>query len=299
MAISPLPKLLLDRLERQFGSQGREGILAGFRAKRAPTFRTNTLKTTDEKVMNFLREHRIAYERVKTIPHAFIATKLTSAELLALPICTEGLIYVQGLSSMLPPLVLDAKPEEHILDLCAAPGSKTSQIAAMMNNTGRLVAIEKDAIRFQKLEHTLTLQGVTNTEAVLEDAIFWCKASTEKFDAILADVPCSAEGRIDLSSPRSFHFWSEKNIIAHAKLQRSILRAAVPLLKPSGRLIYSTCTLAPEENEKMILFLREEFPTLRLTPITSPLPSRAVQGGILLLPNTKHEGLFVSELCLR
>ena len=98
-----LPQALRDRLNRQFGVTATTGILKAFGEKRAPTFRVNTLKANDEEVMNFLRERAIAFERVKTMPHAFIVPKLTDHELLELEICQEGKIYVQGLSSMLPP----------------------------------------------------------------------------------------------------------------------------------------------------------------------------------------------------
>ncbi|NQV89333.1 MAG: RsmB/NOP family class I SAM-dependent RNA methyltransferase [Parcubacteria group bacterium] len=294
-----LPTAFTDRLVNQFGRQGSESILASFKMTRATTFRVNTKKATDEDIMNFLRDHNIVYERVKTIPHAFIAKKLSSKEVLALPLCTDGHIYVQGLSSMVPPVILDPKPGETVLDLCAAPGSKTSQMANMMQGKGRLLAIEKDTVRFQKLQYTLNLQGSDFVEQIEGDALRVCKSLHGTFDAILADVPCSAEGRIDLNAPRSFHFWSERNIVAHAKLQRSLLRAAVPCLKPGGRLVYSTCTLAPEENEQMIDWLLTEFPKLKLLPVTSPLTGKPMKNGYCLLPNTKHEGLFVSSLKLR
>ena len=197
---------------------------------------------------------------------------------------------------MLPALVLDPQPEETILDLCAAPGSKTSQIAALMKNTGRLVACEIDEVRFQKLEHTLALQSAS-AETIRVDATLLHTSHPEQFDRVLADVPCSAEGRMNLNDRRSFSFWSQKNITEHAKLQRRLLRSAVACLKPGGTLVYSTCTLAPEENEDMIAWLVLEFPFMKPMSITLPFPTK--QGShktATLLPTSRYEGFFVATL---
>ena len=120
----------------------------------------------------------------------------------------------------------------------------------------------------------------------------------ETFDAILADVPCSAEGRFDLNDKRSYSYWSEKNIIAHAKLQRRLLRSAVQCLKPGGTLVYSTCTLAPEENEDMIGWLLTEFPEMKPAPVTLPLLNikKTAHQTVTVLPNETMEGFFVAKL---
>ena len=291
-----LPESLLTRLTNQFGIVATRALLLAMSEKRLPTFRVNTLKGTDENVMSTLRECAIQFERVKDIPHAFLVKNKTDKELLAHELTTSGQIYLQGLTSMLPSIVLDPQPGESVLDLCAAPGSKTSQIAALMKNTGRLVACEIDEVRFQKLEHTLTLQGAT-AEGIRVDATLLHTSHPEMFDRVLADVPCSAEGRMNLNDRRSFSFWSQKNITEHAKLQRRLLRSAVACLKPGGTLVYSTCTLAPEENEDMIAWLVLEFPFMKPMSITLPFPTK--QGShktATLLPTSRYEGFFVATL---
>ncbi|MFA4845446.1 MAG: RsmB/NOP family class I SAM-dependent RNA methyltransferase [Patescibacteria group bacterium] len=291
-----LPDALTTRLTKQFGSVATRTMLLAMREKRLPTFRVNTIKTTDENVMAVLREDAIQFERVRDIPHAFLIKNKTDKELLAHRLTASGQIYLQGLTSMLPPLVLEPQPGECILDLCAAPGSKTSQIAALMGNNGRLVACEIDEIRFEKLKHTLALQGA-NAEALHVDATLLHHTHSEVFDRVLADVPCSAEGRINLNDRRSFSFWSQKNIVEHAKLQRRLLRSAVACLKPGGTLVYSTCTLAPEENEGQIAWLLDEFPFMKPHVITIPFPSYAGHHKtITLLPTLKYEGFFVAKL---
>jgi 16S rRNA (cytosine1407-C5)-methyltransferase len=289
---------LQGRLEQQFGPASAAAIFKAFSIKRLPTLRANTLKITDAQMMEHFRAQHIMFERVKGIPHASIIKNKTSAELLETDFIKNGEGYLQGLTSMLPALILDAQPGETILDLCAAPGSKTSQIAALIKNTGHIVACEKDFVRVQKLQHTLNLQGITNTEIIEGDATLVLTRLTPdtRFDRILADVPCSAEGRIDLKNLRSYSFWSEKNIIAHAKEQRRLLRAAMSALKPGGTLVYSTCTLAPEENEQMIAWLCTEYPQLKEVPITLPIANKKLSHGVVILPSSQHEGFFVCKL---
>lgn len=290
-----LPSQFLTRLEKQFGASATKNIVAAFGEKHLPTFRVNTLKTTDEAVMAVLREENIAYERIKNIPHAFRIKNRTDKELLEHELCTSGKIYLQGISSMLPVLVLDPHPDENILDLCAAPGSKTSQIATM---TKKILATEENEVRFQKLQNTLRIQGADFVETKLMDASLLYKEMPETFDKILADVPCSAEGRINTHEPRSFSFWSEKNIVAHAKLQRRLLRSAVACLKPGGTLVYSTCTLAPEEDGEMIEWLLTTYPELKTESFSLPFVTTrpGPANSVYVLPSKENEGLFVAKM---
>ncbi|MFH0927943.1 MAG: RsmB/NOP family class I SAM-dependent RNA methyltransferase [bacterium] len=292
-----LPEKLQSRLRSQFGAQTTDEIVRAFSIRRESTFRVNTLKTDDTAVMAELREQRIAFSRIQNLPHAFKVRDLSERDLLKLELCTSGKIYLQGLSSMLPALLLDPKPGEKVLDLCAAPGSKTSQLAMLMQNQGSLIALEKDEIRFQKLQKNLALLGVKNCEARQLDASLVWKELENFFDKVLADVPCSAEGRIDLKEPRTFSFWSEKRSTVLAKEQRRLLRSAVRCLKAGGELVYSTCTLSPLENELMIEWLLREFPELRLQKISLALGRvRDTKFGLVVLPSAEMEGFFVAKL---
>lgn len=291
----PLPQAFIDRLAAQFGPGVAAGILKAFGAERLPTFRVNTIKNSDDAVMAVLRDEAIQFERVKGIPHAFLVKNRSDKQLLEHPLAQTGNIYLQGLTSMLPALVLDPKPGENVLDLCAAPGSKTSQMAAL---GGSIVACEENSIRFQKLQNTLAIQGATNVDALHVDATLLHHEMPEAFDKVLADVPCTAEGRFSTRDKRSFGFWSEKNIVAHAKLQRRLLRSAVACLKPGGVLVYSTCTLAPEENEGMIDWLLTEYPSMRIEDVDLALSGsrKNKNGSVTLLPTDKWEGFFVCKL---
>ncbi len=292
-----LPKELEDRLIGQFGKGATNAILVAFQVERPTTCRANTLKTTDDAVMQVFRNEAIQFERVKTIPHAFVIKNRSSAEMLDHRLAKEGNIYLQGLTSMLPAIVLDPQQSDTVLDMCAAPGSKTSQMAAMCVGA-RIVACEENEIRFQKLVNTLRIQDAANVEAKHVDATLLHHEMPEAFSKILADVPCSAEGRIDLKNKRSYSFWSEKNIIAHAKLQRRLLRSAVACLKPNGILVYSTCTLAPPENEQMVDWLLAEYPFMKTGLVTLPFAPIVVHKNksVTLLPNKDAEGFFVAKL---
>jgi NOL1/NOP2/sun family putative RNA methylase len=170
----------------------------------------------------------------------------------------EGYFYVQSLSSMIPPLVLDPKSTDKVLDICAAPGSKTTQMAAMMENKGEVLANDSSPIRRMKLEANLKIQGVKNTYLSGFPAQSLWEKFPEFFDKTLVDVPCSMEGRFCTFEPKSYEGWSEKKVKNLAKLQKWMLRSAVSATKPGGRIVYSTCTLSPEENEEVIDWILEK-----------------------------------------
>ncbi len=282
-------------------------MLQAFSVNRKPTFRVNTLKATDEEVMSIFRDEQIMFERIKTVPHAFMVKNLTDDELLERPLTKEGKIYMQGVSSMIPPIVLleERGPTSksapttalRVLDLCAAPGSKTTEMAMMTNNSTEIIATEDNEVRFQKLENTIRIQGA-KVDARHTDGTLLHKEFPEYFDKVLVDAPCSAEGRININEKRTFGYWSEKNIVEHAKLQRRLLRAAVSCLKPGGTLVYSTCTLAPEENEKMVEWLITEFPQMKPAEITLSLQNikKTAHKTITMLPAENMEGFFVAKL---
>lgn len=180
-----------------------------------------------------------------------------------------------------------------------------------MNNTGTIIACEKHQIRHDKLGHNLRLQGVINTETHKMDAIKYSEEiGKEKFDAILLDAPCSAEGRIRADDERTFGFWSRNNTLHNAEIQRGLLKSVVPLLKSGGTLVYSTCTLAPEENEEVISWMLETYPELSLEPITIDFEyarkglakfrdttyGPELEKTLRILPSALAEGFFVAKL---
>lgn len=171
----------------------------------------------------------------------------------------QGRLYMQEASSCLPPLALDIQSGQKVLDMAAAPGSKTTQIAALMKNTGMLVVNEFSATRAKTLVFNMQKAGVHNALLTHFSGEKFGNLFPEYFDRILLDAPCTGEGTARKDKEALTH-WSEKKILAAAKLQKSLLLSAFHALKPGGKLTYSTCTLGPEENEAVITFLQEQFP---------------------------------------
>jgi len=188
-----------------------------------------------------------------------------------------GYYYVQELSSMLPVLALEPRPEETILDLCASPGSKTTQIASSMKNTGAIIANEVSLARIKILASNLERCGVTNTIITKKEGSALClrlEKSNLSFDKILVDAPCSGEGTLR-SSHKTYLMWNIKTIKALPRIQKSLLRSAIDILKIGGTIIYSTCTHAPEENEEVVSNILNEFGnSIKLEEIKLPIKPR-------------------------
>ena len=224
-----------------------------------------------------------------------------------------GYYYIQEISSMLSAIALSPLPGELVLDLCASPGSKTTQIAAKMQNQGTLIANELKLDRIKILCANLERCGVTNTIVSRKDAIAFCSHLSNSnflFDKILLDAPCSGEGTLR-SSPKTFLIWNHKVIDKLSRQQKKFMAFALKCLKPGGSLVYSTCTHAPEENEAIISFALNNFP-VKIESLSLPLKTRP---GILswnketFHPNTKSscrlypqdndsEGFFLAKLTL-
>jgi len=190
-----------------------------------------------------------------------------------------GYYYVQEISSMLPMLVLKPESGDFVLDLCASPGSKTTQAAAMMENGGTIIANEINMGRVGILNSNLERCGVMNTIVTRKEGVALCekflKKTQFKFDKILVDAPCSGEGTLR-KSPKTFLMWNPNMIKKIAGTQRKLAEAALKILKVGGTMIYSTCTLAPEEDEMIVDYLIKNF-DIEVEKINLPLNFR---GGV-------------------
>jgi len=176
-----------------------------------------------------------------------------------------GYFYIQEAASMIPPLVLDPKPGETVLDLCAAPGSKCSQIAQYMKNKGILIANDYKGIRLAPLGINLQKMGITNFIITLMQGHKF-KHSNIKFDKILVDAPCSGTGTIR-KSLKTLRIWNPNMVKRLAAIQKVLLETAFTILKPNGTLVYSTCSCEPEENEAVVDFLLNKFENAKVEEI--------------------------------
>ncbi len=187
-----------------------------------------------------------------------------------------GYYYVQELASMLPVIALEPKKGEIILDLCASPGSKTTQIASCIENTGTIMANEISYGRIKILASNLERCGVTNAIITKKEGVALCarlKKAGFSFDKVLVDAPCSGEGTLR-STPKTYLMWNPNTIKSLSKLQKTLVTSALDILKPNGTLVYSTCTHAPEENEAIIDHIVKNFPNVKVEKISLPIKCR-------------------------
>jgi NOL1/NOP2/sun family putative RNA methylase len=186
-----------------------------------------------------------------------------------------GLYYVQELSSMMSPIALSPDNKDYVLDLCAAPGSKTTQMSAMMENSGLLIANDVKIDRLRALVSNLERQGCTNVITTRMDGVQFCIRLEEKklsFSKILLDAPCSGQGVIR-SDSKVWNMFNENMNKGLSLMQKKLLASCISILKPKGVLVYSTCTFSPEENEEVIQFALDNFP-VELEEIKLPLKTR-------------------------
>ena len=305
--MTDLPPLFLERLHTIIPLEYLPQVQKSFSLPAPVTVRINTLKTSIDKILQTLTDRGMAFTRIPWMDEALI---LSPGEIDLQDLIEEGLLYRQGLSSMLPPLILNPQSGESVLDMCAAPGSKTTQMAARMQNQGHLLAIESVRQRYYKLKSVVTHMGASMVSLKLMDARR-LRPPDPLFDKILLDVPCSTEGRFQTNDPKSYAFWSLRKIKEMAHKQRGLLLSASRLLKPNGMLLYSTCTFAPEENEGIIdWFLRKtsipfeveptDFPDIKSYPALLEWQEKSfdprVKNCLRVLPDGNMEGFFVAKL---
>jgi len=222
------------------------------------SLRVNTLKSTVEEVKSWGEEHGWTLNPVPWCPDGFFVERMDDRALGKNLFHQIGYIYLQEAASMLPVELLDPQPGEEILDLCAAPGSKTTQIAAKMKNTGVIIANDVQEKRLWTLQEALQRSGVLNTILTSKNGEWFGGNMTERFDRVLCDAPCSALG-IARKDPTALKLCNEKSIAKLKSMQLKLLESAIHAAKIGGRIVYSTCTLTPEENEEVVTEMMEKF----------------------------------------
>ncbi|QFH65629.1 16S rRNA (cytosine(1407)-C(5))-methyltransferase RsmF [Leclercia adecarboxylata] len=215
----------------------------------------------------------------------------------------SGLFYIQEASSMLPVAALfaDGNTPDRVMDVAAAPGSKTTQIAARMNNQGAILANEFSASRVKVLHANISRCGISNVALTHFDGRVFGAALPEAFDAILLDAPCSGEGVVR-KDPDALKNWSVASNLEIAATQRELIDSAFHALRPGGTLVYSTCTLNRDENEAVCLWLQAQYPdAVEFLPLNDLFPSASEcvtpEGFLHVFPHIYDcEGFFVARL---
>lgn len=240
-----IPEEFLNRMRGMLGSEFEE-FFAGYDRPSDQALRINTLKADRQQ---FLQRSPFALQPVEWECNGFYyaACDLPGKH----PYHEAGVYYIQEPSAMLPATLLDAQPGERVLDLCAAPGGKSTQIAAAMQGQGIFVSNEIHPARAKILSENIERMGITNAIVTNETPQKLTEHFRGYFDRIMVDAPCSGEGMFR-KNEKALAEWNPSNVKMCAKRQDEILDCAADMLRPGGRMVYSTCTFAPEENEGSI-----------------------------------------------
>lgn len=297
--IDNIPEFLIELLEKQYGENIAKEILEGYRTKRKVTIRVNTLKTDVDTIKSKLSQEKIGYETISWSDNALILNNVTEKDIRNLEIYQNGEIYLQSLSSMLPPIIL--KPDENmdILDMCAAPGGKTTELAALSQNKAHITACEMNHIRLERLKYNIEKQGASCVYVMQKDARIIDDFFS--FDSVLLDAPCSGSGTLNVNDAKLEKTFTMQLINKCRSTQLQLLKKAIKILKPEKEMIYSTCSILSLENEEIInSILKTE--KVEIVPITFNgiedlflLPT-AIEGTLCVCPNELYEGFFIAKI---
>lgn len=287
-----IPQFLKEMLVNQYGQETTEKIIKGY-VKKVVTIRINTIKTNKQEIIDKLKNAQIEFDEIEYNNNALIIRNKNEEDLRKLDVYENGEIYMQSLSSMLPPIVLEPKEKENILDMTAAPGGKTTQMSAMTDNKAYITACEKNKIRAERLKYNLQKQGAKMVNVMQEDAR---KLSDYfSFDKILLDAPCSGSGTENVLNAK----FTEELIERSVKTQEELLKKALKILKPGGEMVYSTCSILKQENEDLLKkFLKKskiEIMPINLTDEIPMLPT-TLKGTVCVCPTEIYEGFFVAKI---
>ena len=297
--INNIPSFLHEMLLKQYGEELTNKIIKGYNVKRFVTLRVNTLKTNLENVINILNENNIKFKQVSWYKDALIIENADENDLRKLSLYENGEIYLQSLSSMLPAIILNPKENENILDMAAAPGGKTTQIAALSNNGALITACEKNKIRSERLKYNIDKQGASKVNVLLEDSRKLDNFFS--FDKILLDAPCSGSGTLNVNDEKLDKYFNKELVERSQKVQFELLKKAITILKPNSEMIYSTCSILKEENEDNIFKILNNK-NIEIVPIDEkifegiPTLPVTIKGTICVCPNELYEGFYIAKL---
>lgn len=286
-------------LKEQYGIETAKKIINGYLTKRKTTLRINTIKSNIEEIKNKLQESKIEYEEVPWSKEALIIKNVDEKTIQEMDIYQDGKIYMQSLSSMLPPIILEPKEKTDILDMAAAPGGKTTQIAALTNNKAHITACEKNKIRAERLKYNVDKQGATCVFIMPKDSRFIDDFFS--FDQILLDAPCSGSGTLDFNDSNIEKYFTKQLIERSTKTQKALLKKAISLLKPGHEMVYSTCSILSCENENVVESIlkdgKAEIIPISFEGIESlPVLPTKISGILCVCPTELYEGFFVAKI---
>lgn len=294
--------VFFERYKQLFGKDF-EGLDKFVNYKLPQSIRVNTLKIDEKKLLERLQKEGVELEKIPFVKNGYYVKK-SRFSLGAAPEYLFGYYYLQESAAQVPAEVLDPKPGETILDCCAAPGGKTTQLSQLMQNKGTIIALDVEYGRLRALQNHIERMGCKNIVVFEKDASKIAEF-VMKFDRILLDAPCSG----NFLSEKG---WLEKRNIKdfeeRSKIQKELMKSALNALKSKGTLVYSTCSIEPEENESVIQYALDGF-NVELEDIKLKIGSKGLTKAfnkefdksmaktIRFLPNnTKTQGFFVAKM---
>ena len=292
-------KFLEEMLEKQYGKETTKEIIQGYTAKRKTTLRVNTIKSNIKEIKDELEKEKIEYEQVTWSKDAIIIKNADEKAIQEMEIYKKGKIYMQSLSSMLPPIILEPKEGIDILDMAAAPGGKTTQIVALTNNKSHITACEKNKIRAERLKYNIDKQGATCVLIMPKDSRFIDDFFS--FDQILLDAPCSGSGTLNFNDTNTEKYFTKQLIERSVSVQKTLLKKAIKLLKPGHEMVYSTCSILSCENEEVINSILKDGKA-GIIPInfkgieSLPILHSKIPGTLCVCPTDLYEGFFVAKI---
>lgn len=287
------PEWLVSRWEKEWGEEKAGKVMEAMNRIPSLTVRMNTLKTDKEAFLGLLKEQGIEAEPVSWKKEAFHITKGAHH---IWKLLDQGYGYAQSLSSMVPADVLSPKPGERVLDMCAAPGSKTTQLAELMNNEGSIDAWDLYPHKIGLIKNNAKKLGITIIHAGARDSSKPFPALAGAYDRVLLDAPCSGLGVLS-HKPEIRWRRGEEGLAEFPPLQEKLLQAAASYVKRGGTLVYSTCTLNREENEDRVTAFLAAHPDFHRRDFAIPNLGKSENGMITIWPDeTGSDGFFIAKL---
>lgn len=298
-----VPGWIINRWMKAYGYEQTETILSHFYQESPLTIRTNRTKCTPEELRTKLINEQVTVEKIGEIPAEsgefkdaldrlwdYAYTISDFDHLQSLQTFQDGDFYVQDLSSMLVAEMAAPKKGDYVIDVCAAPGGKSSHIAELMDGTGMVEARDLTEYKTSLIEENIRRHGLSNMKAVCMDATVFDRDSVGKADILVCDLPCSGLGVMGKKTDIRYKMTEEKEKEL-VQLQRQILKTVIPYVKENGTVIYSTCTIDRAENEENAAWIEREFPELSLVAMKQMFPGEAGNDGFFIskFVRRKHE----------
>ena len=273
-----MPQWIVDKWTKDYGESKTEEILKGFMEERPISIRTNLTRITPQQLKEKLIEEGVILGELP-LEYAFTISGFDYLE--ALDSFSQGLFYVQDVSSMMVAEWAKVSEGDYVIDVCAAPGGKSTHVAELLNGTGMVEARDLTEYKVSLIEDNILRHELTNMKAVCMDATVFDEGSVDKADVLICDLPCSGLGVLAKKTDIRYKMSKEQQEEL-VQLQRDILSAVHSYVKPGGTLVYSTCTININENEGNVSWILEQYPEFELVEQKQLFPGEISNDGFFL-----------------